>query len=119
MADWTDPSTWRDAARYSQPLTELSKALTEARRRGDPHPDFDAIHALVGVLQGQQKTLSDVSLVAGKLVSYTTQAHEERRLEIDAIHDLSKSLRKLTKAVDKLTRRVEKLERKSAKPSRK
>ena len=70
------------------------------------------------MLQGHHKTIADVGFVAGKLVEYTTKAHEERRLEIDAIHDLSKSLRQLTRTVDKLTKRVDKLERKSPKQSK-
>ena len=119
MPDWSDPSTWRDVARYNAVLSDLSKYLAEARRRGDTHAGIEVVEGIASILQGHHKTLADVSFVAGKLVEYTSKAHEERRLEIDAIHDMSKSLRQLTRTVDKLTRRVEKLERKAARPAKK
>jgi ubiquinone biosynthesis protein UbiJ len=119
MPDWSDPSTWRDIAKYNSVLSDLSKYIAEARRRGDAPVGLEVVEGMASVLQGHHKTLADVSFVAGKLVEYTSKAHEERRLEIDAIHDLSKSLRQLTRTVDKLARRVEKLERKAAKPVKK
>lgn len=119
MPDWSDPSTWRDVAKYNAVLSDLSKYIAEARRRGETHVDLDVVEGIASVLQGHHKTIADVSFVAGKLVEYTTRAHEERRLEIDAIHDISKSLKQLTRTVDKLTKRVEKLERKASKPAKK
>lgn len=119
MPDWSDPSTWRDVAKYNAVLSDLSKYIADARRRGETYVGLDAVEGMASVLQGHHKTLADVSFVAGKLVEYTTKTHEERRLEIDAIHEMSKSLKQLTRTVDKLTKRVEKLERKAAKPARK
>lgn len=118
MADWTDPSTWRDVDKFNAVLKDLAKSIGDARRRAESQGGLDAVEGVLDVLQGHQKTLADVSFVAGKLVAYTTAAHEERRLEIDAIHDLSKSLRQLSRTVDQLTKRVEKLERRAAKPGK-
>ena len=119
MPDWSDPSTWRDVARYNAVLRDLSKYIAEARRRGETYVGLDVVEGIASVLQGHHKTMADVSFVAGKLVEYTTKAHEERRLEIDAIHEMSKALKQLTRTIDKLTKRVEKLERKAARPVKK
>jgi len=115
MADWNDPTTWRDVSKHNAVLKDLSKAIAEAARKGEAHLNLDSAERLLSILQGHQQTLGDVSFVAGKLVTYVTAAHEERIREIDAIHDLSKSLRQLTKTTAKLAKRVDKLERRTAK----
>lgn len=115
MADWNDPATWREVSKHGTALKDLSKIITEAARKGEAHLNLDAAEQFLSILQGHQQTLIDVSSVAGKLVAYVTAAHEERIREIDAIHDLSKSLRQLTKTTAKLSKRVDKLERRAAK----
>ena len=113
MADWTDPTTWRDAKKFDAILRDLSKRI-ESQQSIDPANARALMQALVAVMSGHQKSLVDISFVVGKLVAYTTDTHEERRREVDAIHDLVKSVKRLTKDVNKLTRRAEKLERKAA-----
>jgi uncharacterized protein YlxW (UPF0749 family) len=115
MADWTDPTTWRDAGKHEAEITTLSKGLIEAKKRGDAAPDLETTAGLLDVLRGHQKSLADVSFVAGKLVGYTIESHEQRRREIDAIHDLAKSLKQLDRSVKQLARRVEKLEKQKTK----
>ena len=116
MPDWTDPSTWRDVEKIDAVLKDLAKSIDASRRAGESSVPLDAAEGLLDALRGHQKALADVSFVTGKLVAYTTAAHEERRLEVDAIHDLSKSLKQLTRTIDKLTKRVDTLERKAGKP---
>jgi ubiquinone biosynthesis protein UbiJ len=118
MADWNDPTTWKDVSKHGATLKELSKSLTQATRDGEAHLALATGENVVSVLQGHQQTLADVSFVAGKLVAYITAAHEERIREVEAIHDLSKSIRQLTKTVAQLTKRVEKLEKRAVKVSR-
>ena len=113
MADWTDPTTWRDIKKFDAALRELSKRLAAA---DSATPEL--LGDLLEVIGGHQKSVSDMSFVVGKLVTYTTAAHEERRHEVDAIHDLVKTLKKLNKAVVKLTKRVDRIEARSAKVRR-
>ena len=114
MADWTDPTTWRDAKKFDAILRDLAKRI-DSQKPGD-HTDARALmQEIVAVMSGNQKSVVDVSFVVGKLVAYTTATHEERRREVDAIHDLVKSTKKLNKTLNKLTRRVEKLEQRTAK----
>jgi hypothetical protein len=116
MADWTDPSTWRDAAKFSPILTDASKAIAEAKKRGETHVALEAAETLVSILQGHQKTLMDVSQVAGKLVAYVTAAHEQKSNEVETLRHLLKSTRQLERAVEKLTKRAQKLEDRAARP---
>lgn len=118
MADWNDPTTWRDVSKHNATLKELIKLTNEATRRGEAHFQLSAAHNVLSVLQGHQQTLADVSFVAGKLVAYITSAHNERIREIEAIHDLSKSIKQLSKATTQLAKRVDKLEKRSAKAGR-
>jgi hypothetical protein len=115
MADWNDPTTWRDVSKHGAALKELSKSIAQATRNGESHLSLAAGESLVSLLQGHQQTLADVSFVAGKLVAYITAAHEERIREVEAIHDLSKSLIKLTKTTAQLAKRLHKLEQRSMK----
>ena len=114
MADWTDPSTWRDAGKFAPALTDASKAIADAKKRGDSHVPIEVAEALVCVLQGHQKALTDVSQVAGKLVSYVTATHEQRGHEIETLRHLIKTTRHLEKSVTKLAKRTEKLEDRAA-----
>lgn len=115
MADWNDPTTWRDVSKHNATLKELIKLTNEATRRGESHFQLAAAENVLSVLQGHQQTLADVSFVAGKLVAYVTAAHNERIREIDAIHDLSKSIKQLTRTTAQLARRVDKLENRALK----
>jgi hypothetical protein len=115
MPDWNDPTTWRDVSKHNTTLKELTKATTEAGRKGESHLGLPAAENVIAVLQGHQQTLADVSFVAGKLVVYITAAHEERIREVEAIHDLSNSIKKLTKTTTQLAKRLEKLEKRNAK----
>ena len=118
MADWTDPSTWRDAGKFAPVLTDASKTLAEAKKRGQAQVPIEVAEMLVSVLQGHQKTVMDVSQVAGKLVTYVTAAHDQRGQEIDTLRHLIQSNRQLERAVAKLTKRLEKLEERSARPKK-
>lgn len=113
MADWTDPSTWRDAGKFAPVLTDASKAIAEARKHGQAQIPVEVAEMLVSVLQGHQKTVMDVSQVAGKLVSYVTAAHEQRGQEVETLRHLIKSTRQLERAVATLTKRLQKLEDRS------
>jgi uncharacterized coiled-coil DUF342 family protein len=115
MADWNDPTTWRDVSKHNSTLKELAKAAAEAGRKGESHMQLGAAENVIQVLQGHQQTLTDVSFVAGKLVAYITAAHEERIREVEAIHDLSKSIKQLTKTTAQLAKRLDKLEQRVAK----
>lgn len=115
MADWNDPTTWRDVSKHNATLKELSKSTAEAARKGQTHLELATSENIIAVLQGHQQTLSDVSFVAGKLVSYITAAHNERIREVEAIHDLSKSIKQLTKTTAQLAKRLDKLEQRVSK----
>ena len=110
MADWTDPQTWRDARRYAPVLDELAKKLHEAERQGGQPAVLELVEQVLTVLQGHQKTLVDVSHVAGKLVSYITAAHQQKAGEIATLRELVKTVRRLDKASTKLAKRINKLE---------
>lgn len=115
MADWNDPSTWRDVSKHNTTLKELHKATTDAGRRGEKHLELVTAENILSVLQGHQQTLADVSFVAGKLVAYITAAHNERIREVEAIHDLSKSIKQLTRTTALLAKRLDKLEQRALK----
>ena len=110
MADWTDPSTWRDAGKSAPILTDATKAIAEAKKHGQTQVPIDVAETLVAVLQGHQKTLMDVSQVAGKLVAYATATHAQKSNEVETLRHLVKSTRQLERAVEKLTKRAQKLE---------
>lgn len=115
MADWNDPTTWRDVSKHNATLKELNKATHEAARNGEAHLALGAAENVISILQGHQQTLGDVSFVAGKLVAYITAAHNERIREVEAIHDLSKSIKQLTKTTAQLAKRLDKLEQRVSK----
>lgn len=115
MADWTDPSTWRDAGKYGPILTDVSRKIAEAKKRGEAQVPIEAAELLLSVIQGHQKTLMDVSQVAGKLVSYVTAAHEQRSQEIDTLRHLIKSTRQLERGMGKLNKRAQKIKDRAAK----
>ena len=118
MADWTDPQTWRDAKRYAPVLDELAKKLNEAKRQGGQPAVLELVEQVLAVLQGHQKTLVDVSHVAGKLVTYVTAAHEQKAGEIATLRELVKSVRQLEKISTRLAKRVNKLEERAKPKSR-
>lgn len=115
MADWNDPTTWRDVSKHNAALKELTKATHEAARNGEAHLALGAAENVISILQGHQQTLSDVGFVAGKLVAYITAAHNERVREVEAIHDLSNSIKQLTKTTAQLAKRLGKLEQRVSK----
>lgn len=91
-------------------MDELARKLHEAKRQGESAAIVQLIEQVLAVLQGHQKTLADVSHVAGKLVTYVTAAHEQKAAEIATMRELLKTVRRLDKTTAKLAKRVGKME---------
>ena len=110
MADWTDPRTWREVAQYSSALSEISKKVSEAQKQRGQSPELELLERVLDVLKGHQKGVTDMSHVTGKLVAYTTAAHEQRVAQVETLKQLVKSVGRIEKSVAKLAKRVGRVE---------